>query len=150
VSTALDAPRRRWERVAAWASLGAGAVHGALVRDHLEEWWGYGLFFLLAGFAQLLFGLALLTDAVNPKDSGPRWEAARHWLYVIGLVVNVGLIALYVVSRTTGIPFFGPEAGQVEDVGFVDVVSKLLEALAVVALAVLLRQPRAHPSPGSV
>lgn len=130
---------RRLEQVAAWASLGAGAVHGALVRDHLEEWWGYGLFFLVAGLVQLLIGLALLTEAVNAQDTGPSWRTVRRGLYAIGLVVNVGLVALYVVTRTTGIPFFGPEAGEVEAVAPVDLVAKALEAMAAGALALLLR-----------
>jgi hypothetical protein len=132
---------RRLERVAAWASLGAGAVHGLLVRDHFEEWWGYGLFFLLAGLVQLLFGLALLTDAVNPRDTGAQWHRVRRAVYAIGLVGNVGLVALYVVTRTTGIPFLGPEAGEVEAVSPIDLVAKALEAVAVVALALLLRAP---------
>lgn len=135
--------------MAAWGSLGAGAIHGALVRGHFEQWWGYGLFFALAGLAQLLVGLALLTEAVNPKDGGSRWETALRWVYVIGIVVNVGLIALYLVSRTTGIPFFGPAAGEVEAVASVDVVTKVLEAVAVAALVALLRQPRASPPPGA-
>src|SRR5689334_9487987 len=61
---------RRLEIIAAGASLGAGAVHGALVREHFLEWWGYGLFFAFAALGQLLFGLALLTDAVNERDTG--------------------------------------------------------------------------------
>ena len=145
---ALTGQERRLERIAAWSSLGAGAVHGALVRDHLAEWWGYGLFFLVAGLVQILFSLALITDAVNPRDTGAGWRKGRRAVYAVGLVGNVGLVVLYAVSRTTGVPFFGPEAGEVEAVAWVDLVAKALEVVAVVALATLLRKPSPEPVDG--
>lgn len=144
-------PRPRAEMVAGWASIGAGAVHGALVRDHAEEWWGYGLFFLLAGLVQLLLGLALLTRAVNPMDTGPSWRAVRRGLYVGGIVTNVALLVVYAVSRTVGVPFLGPEAGEVEAVAPIDLVAKALELLAIGAFLALLwgrSTPLAAPGTG--
>jgi hypothetical protein len=132
---------RDLERIAAWASLAAGAIHGVLARDHFEEWWGYGLFFALSGLVQLLVALALLTEAANPRDTGPRWLQVRRSLYLAGLLVNTGLILVYIVSRTIGVPFFGPEAGEVEAVAAIDLVAKVLELAAVAALVALLRRP---------
>src|SRR5438128_12033347 len=94
----------RLERWAAAAMLGSGAVHGLLVRSHLREWWGYGVFFLVAGTAQVVLALALLTDAVNPRDTGERWRVAKTWMYALGIAGNLALVALYAVTRTVGIP----------------------------------------------
>jgi hypothetical protein len=132
-------PLERW---AAVAMLGAGAAHGLLVRSHLEQWWGYGVFFVVASLLQILLALALLTDAVNPRDTGPRWRAVKTWLYGLGIAGNAALVALYVVTRTTGIPAFGPEAGEVEAVQAIDILTKALELAAIALLALLLRRAR--------
>ena len=45
------------------------------------------------------------------------------------------------LTRTLGIPFFGPEAGEVEGIGFADVCASASELGIVVALgAALLRE----------
>jgi hypothetical protein len=63
-------------------------------------------------------------------------------MYGAGIAGNVAIVALYVVSRTSGIPFFGPEAGTIEEVGAVDVVSKVAEAVAVCLFVLTLRATR--------
>ena len=123
--------------------LGSGLVHGTLVRTHLREWWGYGVFFVVAALAQAVLALALITEAANERDTGPGWRAVRHWMYWLGILGNAALILLYVVTRTTGIPFFGPGAGEVESVSWVDLVAKALEVAAIALLAVLVRRDRA-------
>jgi hypothetical protein len=117
-------------------------VHGSLIHEHAQEWWGYGAFFAVATLAQVLLGLALLTDAVNPRDTGPRWASLRRGIYWGGLLGTVFLVVLYAVTRTVGIPWFGPEAGTVEEVAAIDVVAKVFELVAVAALALLLRMPK--------
>jgi hypothetical protein len=118
--------------------MAAGGIHGLLIHQHFQEWWGYGLFFLAATTLQGVYGLALLTDAINARDFGPRWRRAKRAMYVLGITGNLALIALYTVTRTVGIPFFGPEAGRVEPVAPIDVVSKVLETALIVLLAMLL------------
>ena len=131
---------RRLERFAGVLSLLAGSVHGLVTPAHFAEWWGYGLFFVFAATAQVLFGIALLTNAVNANDFGPRWLAMKRALAAAGIVGNLLIMGVYVVTRTVGIPWFGPEAGEVEAVGPVDLVSKGLELALVVALALLWRR----------
>lgn len=138
--------RRRWERRAAWLSFGAGAVHGVVAPEHFEEWWGYGLFFVFAAAAQVVLGLALLAHAFNERDSGPRWWSRRRAMLWTGVVGNLLVMALYAVTRTTGIPLLGPEAGVVEEVAPIDVLSKALEAATVVALLALLREREPAPA----
>lgn len=126
------------ERAAGALSLVAGAIHGGVAPSHFAQWWGYGLFFLFATAAQVTFGLAIFTRAINPETTGPRWATYKRGFYHLGIWGNVVIIGLYVVTRTVGIPFFGPEAGQVESVAAVDVVSKIVEVALIVCLAVLL------------
>ena len=125
--------------------LAAGA-HGSLTAEHFAEWWGYGLFFLFSGALQAVWGLALLTRAINPKDSGVHWHRLLTWFYVLGIAGNLFTIVLYVVTRTYGIPFFGTQAGEVEAVAPIDVVTKIAEAVTVVLLIILLRRHRRQPS----
>jgi hypothetical protein len=139
--TGADATRGdRQERLAGWLSIFAGLVHGGLAPSHLSEWWGYGLFFVIAGLAQVLFGLALLTDAINAKDAGRNWWRLKRAFLWAGVGGNAFLILLYLVSRTTGIPWFGPQAGRVETVAPLDVLTKLFEAVLIVILVLRLRE----------
>ncbi|MBA3952926.1 MAG: hypothetical protein H0X57_13740, partial [Rubrobacter sp.] len=113
-------------RVAVGLALGAALVHVWAMPGHFAEWWGYGAFFLLVAVAQGLYGLALL---VRPGRA----------LFFLGIGGNLAVVALYVVTRTVGVPFFGPHAGEVEAVGITDSVATVLEVALVVALGALSR-----------
>src|SRR3954470_19370094 len=83
----------RW--VAAGAATIAAAVHLYITPEHLREWWLYGGFFVAVTVAQLLLAALLLR--------GPR----------VGVVLlpiwgTVGLIGIYVISRTVGLPITPP------------------------------------------
>jgi manganese oxidase len=115
---------------AAALSLIAAAIHAWAVPEHFEEWWGYGTFFLIAAAAQACYGLALL-----------RWPGRS--LLLLGVVGNLSIISLWAVTRTVGIPFVGPHAGEVEQVGVLDLAATADElALVTVLLAPLLRPTR--------
>ncbi|MGH3146488.1 MAG: multicopper oxidase domain-containing protein, partial [Rubrobacter sp.] len=103
----------------------AASVHAWAVPEHSEEWWGYGVFFLLVAVAQGVYGPALLW-----------WP--RHPVLLAGVGGNLAVIGLYLVTRTVGVPFLGPHAGAVEEVGPMDLVATLAEVALVVALAALL------------
>ena len=135
----MDRRTRRLEGWTAALSIAAGAVHGIVAPVHFEQWWGYGLFFLFSGTAQVVLGLALVAKAFNEADSGPRWRERRRAMLWAGIAGNVLVMALYAVTRTTGVPWFGPAAGQVEAVAPIDLLSKLLEAGTVAGLFLLLR-----------
>lgn len=137
-------------RIHTWAvglSLAAGLVHGAITPDHFSEWWGYGLFFFLAALAQGGYGLLLLlrpwrydqTGGSRPPDD-PLVRQDDRRAYQWGIAGNTAIVALYVVTRTTGIPFFGPGAGEVEAVTPAGVLSKGLEIALIGCLITLLRR----------
>src|SRR5688500_14838856 len=124
----MDPPEKLLVRVCA-LSIAAGLIHGLVTPDHFEEWWGYGVFFLVAALAQSFYGaVPLFTRMVEGESVLARWRPGRLRAYLwAGILGNVAIIALYAVTRIVGIPFFGPEAGEVEAVRMIDVVSKLLE-----------------------
>jgi hypothetical protein len=123
-------------------------VHGIVTPDHFAEWWGYGLFFVAAAFAQSGYGaIVLFTRMVEGASIMERWRPARVRAYLwAGVLGNVAIILLWLVTRTVGIPFFGPEAGRVEPVRFLDATSKVLEVGIVVGLALLVRRSSLRPA----
>jgi hypothetical protein len=113
---------------AAALSLLAGLVHLWVTPEHFEEWWGYGAFFVVAAAAQLLYAPTVLI-----------WPSRTVLLG--GIAGNLAIVALYLLTRTAGIPLFGPEAGEVEGFGFLDVCATASEAGIALALgAALLRE----------
>src|SRR5215218_4134003 len=115
---------------AAALSLTAAAMHAWAMPEHLEEWWGYGSFFLIAATAQACYGLALL-------------RRPGRMLLLLGVVGNLAIVSLWAVTRTVGIPFVGPHAGEAEPVAALDLLATMAElALVTVLLAALLRSAR--------
>jgi hypothetical protein len=103
--------------------------------EHFEEWWGYGAFFLVSAIFQGAYAPALV-----------RWP--RPWIFYLGIAANLGVVVLWLVTRTVGIPFFGPHAGEVEAVGALDLVATAAEvALAFVLFAALWRSRRRSQPP---
>jgi hypothetical protein len=106
-------------------SLIAGLIHLWVMPEHFQEWWGYGTFFLVAALAQVAYVPLLL-----------RWP--NRTVLVLGIVGNSAIVLLYLLTRGVGIPLFGPEAGEIEEVGIIDVCATSSEAALVVALGALL------------
>jgi hypothetical protein len=108
-------------------SVGAAAIHFAVVFEHFAEYALYGVFFLVISWAQLIWPAVLL------------WRPSRPWLW-LGIAGNAIIIAVYVASRTTGLPF-GPDLHSPESVGALDVMSCVLEFGLIVGCAALLWRP---------
>ena len=85
---------------AAVLSLGAAWVHVAYTGSHFREWWAYGLFFLVVAIGQAAFAPAII-----------RWPSPS--LALAGIAVNLGVVVMYVWSRTIGVPM-GPHKGVAE------------------------------------
>jgi hypothetical protein len=105
------------------ASLGAAVLHAAFAPVHFEETWSHGLFFAVLAWLQLALAVLLLT------------RASRR-VFLAGLL-NLFVIAVWVLSRTKGAPF-GPNAWKPEEVGVPDVLSTVFEAITVLGCAALL------------
>jgi hypothetical protein len=121
---------RKWLYSAAALSTVAGLIHLLAMLEHFIEWSGYGLFFLVVALAQLYYVPLLLTR----RRGGA--------LLVAGIVGNSLIVGLYLVTRTAGIPL-GPQAGEVEVVGFADLLCMLAELALIACLCVQLRKEAA-------
>jgi hypothetical protein len=100
--------------VGAALSLLAAIIHLWVMPEHFEEWWGYGTFFLVVAIAQGLYALFLLRRPGRP-------------ILLLGVAGNLIVVILWVVTRTSGIPLVGPHAGEVEEVGALDLLCTLAE-----------------------
>lgn len=117
IKAAAKTDSRLAARCAALASLGAAAIHFGVVPAHWREWALAGAFFAaLAGF-QLIWAALILVRTTTP-------------VLAAGIVLNVGAVALWVLSRTDGAPF-GPHAGEPELVQTADLCALLLQTYVV-------------------
>jgi hypothetical protein len=114
----------------------SAAIHAAVVREHLSEWPAAGLFFVLLTLAELAVAGLLFTGR-------------RHLGLVAAAVVSVGPLAVWLVSRTAGLPI-GPGAGTPEAIGLPDLVACSLEVLTLVAALALLRPFNWFRQPGTL
>ena len=108
-------------------SVGAAAIHFAVIFEHFAEYALYGAFFLVIAWAQMIWAGVVL------------WRPSRLWLW-LGLAGNALVLVVYVASRTAGLPI-GPDVGHPEPAGGLDVVSAALELALVAGCAALLWRP---------
>jgi hypothetical protein len=105
------------------ATILAGVIHLIIVPEHWGHAPAHGVFFLIVGVLQVVWGAAI-------------WRNPTTRLYYIGAVTAGGLIVLYVLTRIFPAPFgHGPEA-----VAWIDIVCKLCEALGMFTVAILIFQ----------
>jgi hypothetical protein len=129
--------------LASGISVAVGIVHLLVSPEYFGEWWGYGFFFIYAGLIQIAYALAIfvqpsLQDPADAAPNGP--HSVMPAVYRGGAVGNLAIIALYIVTRTVGIPFLGPDAGAVEPVTLVSVMATGAELILVIVLLKLARQ----------
>ena len=119
----------RTDLVILTCAISAG-IHGALVRDHLEEGTGAGLGFVVATVLLAVFAV-LLTR--NPTQVALAGTAA----------VFAGLIASYALVIATGFPLLHPEPEAVDGLALF---TKAVEATGLVLTASVLRRPSLAPT----
>jgi hypothetical protein len=95
------------------ASTCAAAIHFSVADEHFREYWLFGAFFIAGGAVQMVWAMAAL---VQPSRS----------LCFAAAVINAPTVALWALSRTSGLPI-GPEAGSAEPVALLDVVATTCE-----------------------
>jgi hypothetical protein len=105
-------------------SLLSAGIHFNLIGDHFEEWWGYGVFFVAAAAGQAALAVVVLLRRAT-------------WVLLIGILGNLAILGMYVLSRTNGPPL-GPHAGTPEDVSVLDVACATAEVGAIASLVMLL------------
>jgi hypothetical protein len=113
-------------------SAGAAIIHFVVVPGHWDEHWSQGLFFVVAAVAQLLWAVWILF-------------APSRALYLAGAAGNAAIAAMWIVTRTAGIPLAG--ADEREAVQFADALVTGFEVLLVLGALALARRtlvPRAY------
>jgi hypothetical protein len=106
---------------------GAAAIHFAVMFEHFSESVLFGVFFLVVSWAQLIWAAVVVG-----------WPS-RLWLW-LGAAGNAAILAVYLASRTTGVPI-GPDPGSPEPFGGLDVVCGLLELALIAGCLALLWRP---------
>jgi hypothetical protein len=121
--------------VLAACSLGAAAIHFGYAPAHLAEYWLQGVFFIALAWWQVLWAAGI---ALRP----------RRWVFAVGIVANVAVIAVWAFTRTRGV-WLGPHANVTEAATFPDILATSLEGVVVVGSALALLGPRllARPLP---
>jgi hypothetical protein len=108
---------------------------------------GYGAFFLTAAIAQALFGLLLLGQPWRYDEHGTfdpgRNEPLARLLLRVAVALTVIVVALYVTTRTVGIPLLCPAAGEVAAVDGAGLAATLLELAQIAGMLALLGAGRA-------
>jgi hypothetical protein len=110
----------------ALAGVGAAGVHFVVMPEHFEEATVYGLFFLFAATAQLLYSAWLL---LRPSRA----------LLAVGAFGNIAIVGLWLVTRLVGIPL-GPGAGTTEEFGGLDLLATGFELTVVIGAIILIRR----------
>jgi hypothetical protein len=105
--------------IAAGLSLAAAGIHFAVISEHLEVDVAEGVFFFGIGAFQAIWAQAYLL-----RDSRRVAQVAA--------VVNVAVVAIWIVSRTVGLPI-GATPWVPEPVGFADLLATSFE-IGLVAL----------------
>ena len=113
-------------------SMGAAAIHFAVMEEHFAEYVAIGVSFSVVAWLQALWAVGVI---VLPSSR----------LLVAGLVGNALVVLVWLVSRTTGLPI-GPEAGAPEPAASVDVLATTLELAIVAGTGMLLLRGRRTPS----
>jgi hypothetical protein len=105
-------------------SVATAVIHFAVAGPHFQEYWLYGVFMLVAGWLQLLWAIAAIARPSRLLLRG-------------GVILNLGVVAVYIVTRTAG-DLIGPGAHSAEEIGFGDVLCTALEAIVAAGCAWLL------------
>ena len=111
--------------VAALLIFASSFIHSALIADHFEEHWLMGVFFAAVALGQAAWAVLIYGSPLNRR------------LLVAGVVGNLAVAAMWVISRTSGVPL-GSHPWEPEPVGEVDVLATLDELGAVVLALVVL------------
>jgi hypothetical protein len=112
-------------------SAGAAVIHFVVIPGHWDEYWGQGLFFVVAAVAQLLWALWVVV-------------APSRLIYLAGAAGNAAIVAMWIVTRTAGVPA-GPGAGEREAVEFANTLATAFEVVLVVGALALARTVAARP-----
>jgi hypothetical protein len=113
--------------VAGLAFIG-GLIHVGAAVDHWEEFHLYTLVFSCLALVQAAWATLIL-------------RGASRRVLILGCVFQLGVVALWAVSRTVGVPI-APEIWTPEEIGVADLIETIGEVVTVLAVTSLLLRDR--------
>ena len=113
-------------------SISAGIIHLLLIQEHMKESFMWGVFFLISGIAQLIFGIIiiLMGGKLSPIN--------KSILYYFGIIGNALLVGIFVLVRLITPPF-STEAVPINELEPNGIITIITEILLVVLLAYLIK-----------
>jgi hypothetical protein len=112
-------------------SISAGIIHLLLI-EHMKEAFMWGIFFLISGIAQLIFGIIII---IIGKELSP---INKSILYYIGIIGNILLVGIFVLARLFTPPF-STEAAPINELEPNGIITIITEVLLIVLLAYLIK-----------
>lgn len=106
----------------------SGLIHIGAAVDHFRQFPLYTLVFALLACTQFAWAAMILR---RPSDR----------VLLLGCAFTVGVIALWIASRTTGVPI-APRAWVPERVGAADLIETIGESVTVIAVLVVISSER--------
>jgi hypothetical protein len=113
-------------------SISAGIIHLLLIQEHMKESFMWGIFFLITGIAQLIFGIIVII--IGGKLS----PINKSILYYFGIIGNALLVGIFVLVRLITPPF-STEAAPINELEPNGIITIITEILLVVLLAYLIK-----------
>lgn len=118
-------PAERIVGSAAALSIAASMIHASVIVPHFREYFLFGVFFVVSAVFQLVWGMVV-------------WNRRNdRTLLIVGAVANLAIVALWVATRTVGLPI-GPEPGQTEVAGLHDIIASIDEVAIALACGLAL------------
>jgi hypothetical protein len=119
---------------AALLSMAAALIHFAVIKEHLDEYWLYGVFFVVVAVAQLSWPFLVL------------WQPSKL-VFWLGATGNLLIALFFVITRTIG-TLIGPDASEPARLGFGDTTTTAYEVAIVLVVGAILSGVAARPGPG--
>jgi hypothetical protein len=117
---------------AAILSMSAGIIHLLLIQEHMEESILWGIFFLISGIAQIIFGIFIIitVEKLSPIN--------KSILYYFGIVGNSLLVGIFILVRLFTPPF-STESAPINELEPNGIITIIIEILSIVVLAYLIK-----------
>ena len=116
-------------RVLGALSIVTGLLHAKALVDHASHYWPFGVFFGVLMTWQTVWGVRAFGGRLS-----------RRGLVAGGAYVSLAVVAVWLVSRTVGLPI-GPWAGEPEAIGFIDLMASVDELAITAIVAALVSAP---------
>ncbi len=117
---------------AAILSMSAGIIHLLLIQEHMEESILWGIFFLISGIAQIIFGIFIIItlEKLSPIN--------KSILYYFGIIGNSLLVGIFILVRLFTPPF-STESAPINELEPNGIITIIIEILSIVVLAYLIK-----------